>query len=224
MAKKKNQVIPMPNDVGHDFEDDRKFLHFRPTIAFVEPEQEIGESGTEPFQEDIIADNKNKIESMMADLDAIGVIADEAQKSIDDRVESLGSLSIALDPIVDATTISAMKRLFPNEPDPKRITYDQYKEALRKVMKHGKPSPTIGPLRMKEMQENKNKTDFGILALPPGMGRPEVSNSGGGLSPLNMGAFQALAVIALFALLLPLITKFVLEQIAIHYSMPGHTL
>ncbi|MHA1909773.1 MAG: hypothetical protein ACW98Y_20925, partial [Candidatus Thorarchaeota archaeon] len=38
--KKETTTIPLPDDVGHSFEDEDAILNYRPVIKFVEPEQE----------------------------------------------------------------------------------------------------------------------------------------------------------------------------------------
>ena len=208
MAKKKDQVIPLPNDVGNDFDDDRDFLTFRPKIDFVSPD--FIPSEADPYvtraTDDEIGDKKQEIEKHITELNALVDLADLAEARIDGRVEALGGLDIHLDPIVDASTISAMKRMFPSDPHPEKISYAQYKQAIKKISSSAKTPPTFGPLDLRAAQENPYKTDFGGLGLPPGMARPEISSSGKVIEPLNLPDFVAAAIIALFTLLISLIT------------------
>ena len=207
MARKKEQVIPLPNDVGNNFDDERDLLTFRPKIDFVSPDLIPSEADPTEVRgfDDEIGDKKQETENHIRELDALVELADIAEARIDNRVEALGGLDIRLDPIVDATVIAAMKRMFPTNADPNRITYDQYKYTLKQISAAAKTPPTFGPLDLRAAQENPYKTDFGGIGLDPGMARPEISSSGRVIEPLNLPDFVAAAIIAMFTLLITLI-------------------
>lgn len=214
MAKKKNQTIPLPSDVGHDFEDDHDILTFRPTIAFVSPEKQPSIPGSDHFVEDDLAAEKQNITDLVSRYDAVAELVDMAEARIDDRVESLGGLDIQLDPVVDGPIIAAMKRMFPDD-NPQKITYAQYKHALKSVSKASKPPPKFGPLDIRNAQENPLKTDFGALSLPPGMARPEIQAGSKVIEPISIPEFIQAAILALFGLLISLITDLIKSVVGI---------
>ena len=214
MAKKKNQTIPMPSDVGHDFEDDHDILNFRPDINFVSPDPEPDTTPrTEKFNEDELSGKKQDVEDLINRYDAIGELIDMAEERLDERVAALGGLTIQLDKRVDGPTISAMKRMFPDAPFPEQITYKQYKHALKTVTAKAKTPPKFGPLDIRNAQENPLKTDFGALSLPPGMGRPEVAAGSGIIEPISLPEFVAAAILSLFNLLKSLITDLITSML-----------
>lgn len=210
MARKKDQVIPLPNDVGNNFDDERDFLNFKPNIDFVSPDFIPSEADPQDdrfgVSDDEIGHKKDLIENHLKEFSALVELADLAEARIDARVDALGGLDIQLDPVVDASIISAMKRTFPNDPNPQKISYAQYKAALKKISGAAKTPPTFGPTDLRAAQENPYKTDFGGAGLAPGLGRPEISSSGRVIEPLSLEDFVAAAIMALFSLLITLIT------------------
>lgn len=213
MANKRNQLFPLPGDVGHDFEDDYDILNFRPDIGFVAPEHQVEELG-EPV-EDNLAKQKQSTEDLISRYDALGELVDMAEQRIDDRVDALGGLTILLDQNVDAAVIAAMKRKFPDNAAPDRITYQQYKAALKGMMSQTQETPGYGPLDLQKAQENPLKTDFGALALPPGYGRPEISSGSSVIKPISIPEFVTAAVLSLFGLLVSLITDLIKSVVGI---------
>ena len=215
MPSKKNQRIPLPNDVGNSFEDDFNILNFRPTIEFVSPDLQPSEPGPKKFVEDDIATAKQDTEDLIEKFDAVVELIDIAQLRLDERLETLGGMDINLDERVDYNVIAAMKRFFPNEPVSNKITYEQYKQALKTLSQRAKQPPTFGPLDLRLAQENPFKTDFGALGLANGLARPEIASSAGVIEPISIPEFVAAAVIGLFSLLINLITGLIKDVVGL---------
>jgi hypothetical protein len=127
------------------------------------------------------------------------------QQRIDNRVKAAGGVEVKLDPSKDAATIAAMKRRFPDKKDPTKITYDDYKKVLDCVGKSAATPPAVSADDIRAAKSDPLRTDFGGLSNQHGENRPEISSPASAVQPVDSEAFQASAVLALFALLLPLI-------------------
>ena len=209
MPNKKDQRIPLPNDVCYNFEDDHELLNFRPNIDFVSPEHQPDAPGNERFMEDDIGDQQDATANRILQLDAIVELADLAESRLDERISALGGLNIQLDARVDGPTIAAMKRMFPTNANSNQISYDQYKQALKAISAGAKKPPQLDPLDMRGAQENPFKTDFGAIGLAPGMARPEMAGGTQTIEPLSLPEFVAAAIMSLFAMLIPMITDLI---------------
>lgn len=209
MSKEKYN-LPLPGDGGNSFEQQDEILNFRPKIGFVAPEHDI-QYEVRVDEEEEAEDTRDRTRALITGLEGLTQLAELTDKRIDSRLEALGGLDMKLDPVVDAATIAAVKRAFPDKADPTTITYDDYKACLAKLEAHAED------LRSKEDEEyikgfqeslsNPLKTDYGIE-------RPEIYNSGGGgagIAPLDLVAFQAAAIVGIFNMLVGMITDLVLS-------------
>jgi hypothetical protein len=70
-------------------------------------------------------------------------------------------------------------------------------------------------LEIRDAQENPLKTDFGALALPPGMSRPEIASGSSVIEPISIPEFVMAAVLALFGLLVDLIIGLIKKVVGI---------
>jgi len=212
MGKKKDYLLPLPDDVGHDFEDDDFILNYRPVIEYVEPGQEFPDNYMEEPAEPLLDDLRNQTQGLIDANEAVGKLADLAQQRIDNRVAASGGLTIQLDPKVDGLAIAAMKRRFPGE-DPAKITYDMYKNALDCIDRQAPTPPKITDKDIRAAKADPLRKDFGGLGKQPGQNRAEVNSPMQVVEPVDLEDFQDNAVISLFALLLPMIM--LQDQIAI---------
>jgi len=112
---------------------------------------------------------------------------------------------IKLDPTKDAHVIAAMKRRFPEKTDPTAITYEDYKQVIDCVHAHAPDAPAVSVTDMKAATTNPQRTDFGGYSNQQGENRPEVSSSANSIKPIDLEQFQYASILALFALLYPLI-------------------
>lgn len=207
MARKKDVTIPLPDDVGGDFEDEHHVLNYRPRIEFVEPPAEAAEPLVSEEPEDEIGDVRNRTQNLIQTLDAVGQLIDQAQGRIDQRVKAMGGVNIKLDPNKDAAVIAAMKRRFPDKEDPTIISYDDYKQAMDCIQRSA-PSPLeIAEADMNAARADPLRTDFGGLGNTQGENRAEISSPASSVEPVDLEQFQKNAVVALFSLMLPLITQ-----------------
>lgn len=202
MADKNRTTLPLANDTDDRFEESRFVLNYRPVIEFVEPAQEHYEPIVDPTPPTIDS-FRDRTRALVDGLDAISKLADLAQKRVDSRVKSSGGLNIKLDPQKDAMTVAAMKRRFPDKADPTEITYDDYKKALDCLNKSAVEPPSVKSEDMKI--DNPNKTDFGGYSNQHGENRAEISSPMSSVQPLDLEVFQQAGILALFAMLLPLI-------------------
>jgi hypothetical protein len=114
-------------------------------------------------------------------------------------------VSVKLDPVKDAHVISAMKRRFPEKVDPTVITYEDYKQVIDCVHKHAPDVPAISVTDIRAATADPQRTAFGGYNNRQGQNRPEISSVANSVEPIDLEAFQYGAILALFALLYPLI-------------------
>jgi len=172
----------------------RDILKFRPNINFVEPDQEEGEIKAQPDPipfEDII-DERKKIKAYA---DALKLLAELTQSLIDNEAE--GQI-IELDSGVDALTIQAMRRSYPDA-DPNRIIYGQYKLCEDSIRDHGYKigqNATITPEDVAKAREAllKNKDvpigGLGTEASKNGGLRPELDKKNQIVKPIDLDKFK----------------------------------
>jgi hypothetical protein len=206
VPKKNSLNITMPGDVGHSFEQDDFLLNYRPKIEFVEPVQEFSEPPL-LVEEETIDSSRDRTQSLIDGYRGVVGLIDIAQQKIDLRVKAAGGLSIRLDPVKDQHVISAMKRRFPDKADSTIIDYEDYKQVVDCVNSHGPILPTITTADLRAAKADPLRTDFGGVGNQNGENRPEISSATETVAPIDLDAFKKGAVIALFALLYPLIKK-----------------
>lgn len=182
-------------------------LNYRPTIAFVEPEQVPAEPHVvQP--ETTLDDTLARTDKVISDLNNIAALSDALQQKVDEKVKALGGLDIKLDANRDSATIAAMKRRFPEKADPTVISYDDYRAALDCLQQAAMPTQQVNPSDILKAQLDPYRTSFGGLNNVNGQNRPELS-SAANIQPLNILEFQEQALVSLFKMLEPLITKLI---------------
>ena len=235
MAKKKLNIF-LPNESGHDFEDQNHILTFRPKIEYVEPAPEYFEPKPVLVSDDTIDDLRNRTAELAAGFRAISELCNLAQQRVDNRVEATGGMEVKLDPIKDAHVIAAVKRRFPHKTenqtnkgsagisstDPTVITYDDYKQAIDCVKKSSLSNPGINPADIQEAKTDPYRTNFGGIDNKKGQNRPEISSAANSVSPLDLAVFQKAGILALFALLYPLIKMEDKKEIIEHMITVPH--
>lgn len=221
MADKSKTNFPLPQDTDSSFEEENFLLNYRPRIEFVEPDQEIYEI---PYEEpkETIDSFRDRTEKLINGLSAAAKLMDATQKRIDQRVNSGGGVTVKLDPKRDAVTIAAMKRRFPDKEDPTQITYDDYKAVLDCIEKSAADPIAVSAADLQAAQSNSLKTDFGGYGNQNGENRPEISSSANAMEPLDLDLFQKGAVLALFAMMLPLIKIEDKKEIVEHMVTSKH--
>lgn len=211
MGRKERTFAPGPGDVGHSFVRDDAILNYKPRLDFIQPAPEEGQGAQDNFapeqQAPSLDDARNRVEDLIKGFEGLKQLAEAAQARIDRRVNSAGGMTVQLDSKKDATVISAIKRHFPKKADPTNITYDEYKECLKHLSEQSPGPLTVSDADIQTAKSNPLKTDFGGLGRQPGQNRTEVNAPTSAVEPLDLEAFQAAGVVALFALLLPLIAK-----------------
>jgi len=221
VVRKKDTNFALPNDVGGSFEEEDFILNYRPTIEFVEPPQEAYE-----FPEEISVENidnlRDRTQKLINGLDTAVKLADLAQKRVDERVVSAGGFISQLDPVKDAQVIAAMKRRFPDKTDPTKITYDEYKEALSCLQQSAVDAPAVSTEDIKAAQADPYRTDFGGKDNQEGQNRAELSSPASSVSPIDLEAFQKAGILALFALMLPLIKIEDTKEVVKHLATAPH--
>lgn len=224
MAKKEKTSFPLPGDLGHSFDREDDILNFRPKIAFVEPPQEFTDQTILNKEEptDTIDNFRQRTEDLIKGYKAVQGLAEQAQKRLDNRVQAAGGFRVQLDPAVDGHVIAAMKRAFPDKADPTIIDYDDYKKCLEDMRNSAPPAPAFTQGDLKSAQTDPLRTDFGGAGNQQGENRPEKNSPANSVKPLDLGAFQAAAVVALFGLLLPMIKNEDKAEIALHLSTTPH--
>lgn len=216
MADKKTQTLVLPNDEGLSFEDDYDILSFRPEIRFVEPDPEESD---EPPQEVLTIDSfKDRAVAARDNLNAIAKLFDALQDRIDIRGKDF---SAKVNPIQDAVVLAAMKRRFPDK-DPNNVTYQDYKEALNCLSRSAVTPPAISAADIAAGKVDPLKTNFGGLENQNGENRPEISSPLSSIKPIDTDAFQKSAVLALFALMLPLLQQQTAQGITQHIKTTPH--
>lgn len=202
MVKKTERLLGFSQ--GSFGENDDFILNYRPSIDFVEPFQAPAEPVI-PDTTPTLDSAKSQTQQLIDNLNQVAALADAVQKRIDTRVVSGGGLEIKLDPIKDQATIAAMKRRFPDKIDPTSISYEDYRNALNCLQKAAPIPPSFSLSDIQNAKSDPLRTDFGGYSNQQGQNRPEISSPANSVQPLDTDAFQKAAVIALFALLLPLI-------------------
>lgn len=222
MAKRERE-LSLPGDLGHDFERQREILTFRPTIHFVEPEQ-IPEDPLDRESDDTptIDSIRQNIDDLIKSYDAIKKLADQTERRIDNRVKQAGGVEIQLDPQKDATVIAAMKRQFPDKQDPTKLDYECYKKCLKDLSAAGPEVPTVSDEDIQAAKADPLRTSFGGSDNTAGQNRPEISSPMQSISPVDLSAFQAAGIVALFGLLFPLIDAKDKAEIAQHLLSAKH--
>jgi len=215
----KNLILP--NQVGNSFYKEDSILNYRPTIKFIEPEQEEDE---QEFVElpPTINDNKNRTQVLVDGFNNISKVLDKAQQRVDDKVKLTGGLSIKLDPIKDFNVISAMKRKFPDKKDPAVIDYEDYKKALDCINNNSPNLLNVSNADIELAKQNPLKTDFGGSNNTNGENRSDLSSPFSTVQPVDISKYQKVAVLALFAMLLPMIKAEDKKEVALHLATVPH--
>jgi hypothetical protein len=162
-------------------DDSRNILEFRPDIDFVEPEVEpaVPRPVPEPLQPEEILEDIRKTKALAK---AVSTLAATVQARADVKAQNM---VISLDPKVDAPTIAAMKRMFPDD-NPTKITYDQYRDCKDKMLEKGREVAKQGIIKPEEVQDAKENarnmfTDIEAAKQTGFFGTPEARE--GGLRP-----------------------------------------
>jgi hypothetical protein len=219
MAKKKDHRINLPGDRGNQFSETDYILNYKPTIDYVEPADQFHDDELvvlDPTLDDL----RDRSQKLLAGYKNLKQLADLAGDKLDKRVKDDGGLTMELDPNIDAATISAIQRRFPDA-DPQKLTYDMYKDALKCLNSQAPSVPQVTAEDIKREKTNPLKTDFGGWNAPPGDNRIEKQENN--VNPVDLGVFQSAATIALFALLLPMINSNTSAAIATHSVTLPHT-
>lgn len=224
MGKKEEQIFPFLQEPGHTFDRQDDILNFKPVIEFVEPEQIPleDEDFIEP-EDTTIDDLRLQTEDLINGYKALSQLIDQTQKRIDNRVSAAGGINVKLDPNKDAAAIAAMKRQFPDLDDHTTIPYDCYKKCLKDLGSKGADVPSVLDEEIKAAKTDPLRTDFGGLGNQSGENRPEISSVANVVNPIDLSAFQAAGVIALFALMFPLIKGQDLATVAQHLITTPHS-
>ena len=82
--------------------------------------------------------------------------------------------------------------------------------------------PQVTSKDIQDAQADPLRTNFGGVNNLNGENRPEISSSAAGITPIDTDKFQSSAVIALFILMLPLVTEEIKKSIAIHLVTAIH--
>lgn len=222
MADKKDSKFALPSDVGHDFSEERHVLTYKPKINYEEPPQtDEGRTQEDRQENNQIQEATQRLQDLIKGYSAVEHLADIAQQKIDNRVDEGGGLDIQLDPKRDAHVIGALKRCFPEAVDHSKITYEMYQHCLARM----NSQINIQGVSQEEILAARNnplQTNFGGLNQPAGSNRTEVSEVSN-VAPIDLEAFQNTAVLALFALLLPLISAKITQDIGIHLATAPHS-
>ena len=212
----KDKSFPLPDELGHSFDEEDQILHFKPNLEYIEPES----VNFDPLlmQEAIESISDNKTQAIVDAFQAVKDLAEATQQRVDNRVKALGGMDVKLDPQKDQLVIAAMKRRFPDKTDFSSISYDDYRQCIDKLNSNADVNlaPTTNDIFM--AKNDILRTDFGGLNNKQGENRPEISSPANSVAPIDLDAFQKAGVIALFALMLPLIQgethKAILEHLA----------
>lgn len=222
MANKEDKTIALPDDIGGSFDEERRILTYKPSIEYEEPPQEDIDYGVADPETSEIEDARKRTESIIENYKSINQLTNIAQGRIDSRIEAGGGFEINLDPARDAQVVSALKRCFPEAKDHSKISYEMYKQCLMRMNKAAGSTPGISPADVQTAKEDPLRTNFGGIGSPPGMNRTEISSPASNVAPIDLAAFQAAGVLALFQLLYPLIKKEDKEEILQHLATAPH--
>lgn len=228
MAKKSNPLFPEQDFSSHysTFDKSRDILTFRPKINFIAPETEdisdqtISEKDA-ALQENTIEQARKRTEALISGYKQLNELAKLTQQRIDNRVAATGGVQVKLDQKKDNPVMAAMRRRFPQE-DPSIITYEVYKQCLQKLRNQAPAIPQVQLEDIKKAKLDPYRTNFGGYSNQNGENRAEISSPANTVDPVDLSAFQSAAVIALFALMLPLIKKSEAESIATHLATAPH--
>ena len=216
MTDKTKTPLVLPNDVANSFDDDYDILSFRPEIRFIEPDQML-ETPFVPFSPTVDS-FRDRAADARDNLNAVGQLFDALQKRVDTRGKDFVA---KVDPIQDATVVAAMKRRFP-ERDSSEVTYEDYKQALDCLSKSAPSTPVVSADDIRKAKADPLKTDFGGANSQNGENRPELSSPLNTVKPIDTESFQKSAVLALFALMLPLLQQQSSSAIAQHLATTPH--
>jgi len=229
MSKLGQHRIPSRDSIGLDFDEEDDILNFRPHIEFVLPDTGEAADFLAPEDEGPTIDSlRKRTEDLIKNYKAVRKLADAAQTRVDTRVKAAGGMSVKLDPTkaADASVIAAMKRCFPEKADPTVITYECYKKCLDSIRTSDQVEKAsdlvVKPEDIRAAKTDPLRTDFGGSKNRAGENRPELSSPGGGANNIDLDAFQAAAVIALFGLLLPMIKTEDKAEVAQHLVTAKH--
>lgn len=180
-------------------------LGFRPRIEFVEPEQEdfvpnpVAEAPTDQLKE--FQDKKQLLWNLA---NSVEVLAAAVQARVDKKAKDV---TVALDPIVDAPVIAALKREFPdipfttedtpNGPTEKGfiITYDMYKHCRDKLRQRADEIALQGTTTEEDIEKARKglpayRGDFGRAEAKDGRLRPDLSDKATIIKPIDIQKFQ----------------------------------
>jgi hypothetical protein len=222
LANKKDVTFNLPSDSGHDFTEQKHVLTYKPKIKYEEPAQKIDGYPSPPrVEDDAIQQATQRLKDLINGYAALEHLTEIAQQKVDKRVEEGGGLDVQLDPQKDAYVIAALKRCFPEATDHTKISYQMYQNCLARVNAQA-VAPGINPVDVIAAKNNPLQTDFGGKNKPAGSNRTEIA-APSGVKPVDLEAFQSTAVIALFALLLPLISQKNALDIFQHLTSAPHS-
>jgi hypothetical protein len=186
-----------------DFREADYILNYHPVIEFVEPEQAPGEYESEELDAPItIEDARQETEEVIKGYKAVGNLAKISQERIDSRVRAAGGVEMLLDPIKDSQLVAAIKRQFPEE-DGSRVTYDMYKECLRRMSEAAPEAPVVQRADIQEALQDPLRTNFGGLENPAGANRPEIAAPVDIVKPIDLDKFKESSKIQLLKVVFP---------------------
>lgn len=171
----------------------KNILNYRPNIAYVEPPTQELPPPSIPFGLQP-QDAEARVQKVKSLADAVNVLATAVQAKVDTKA---ANIVIKLDPIVDAATISAMQRAFPDA-DPNSISYDQYRAAKDQIRLYAdkvaqKPHVSPDAIAAAKQQLNAGTTQIGGWGTPEaanGLLRPELEPLAQVVEPLDVNKFQ----------------------------------
>jgi hypothetical protein len=225
MSKKDALYSQYPDQAGKDFSEEDEVLNYKPTIQY-EVEQSLErEVVTRPIPS-TLQEARKKIEDLRQAYQVIEKLAEIAQDRLDDRV---GDYRINLNTAVDYQAKEAIKRAFPElQGEPKQISYEMYKQCLARIYAAQGAStvPVVSNSSMVAARNNPKKTNFGGLGAAAGENRKEVDSAtgtgGGGMTPIDLDAFQDAIVKKLHDLMGPLDDKDHKKLIRDHLTETPH--
>lgn len=184
---------------------DRGLLYYRPELVYSEPDQLEGV--ITPVEEPVQIEDVDLVQQKVKlTANAVSQLSTAVQAVIDLKS---AEVHIALDPVVDAATISSLKRMFGKDIDATKITYQQYRECYERLKKRGLNSSTKVLVTPEQVAAIRNKmqsplesvasstlgtTALGGFNLPiSGNGglRPELQSQAKIIEPLDIDKFQA---------------------------------
>jgi hypothetical protein len=170
----------------------KSILNYRPSIEYVEPKQQ--EVAPTPLQElKIPAVQTNKLENLATTVDVLGAAV---QAQIDQAAKDV---SIKLDPAIDAATIQAVLRMFPEKATDTifYITYQDFKACQDLIASHAADLAKQASISSEDVANAKKNIDtvvpggYGTVASTDGGLRPELSKKAQIVQPIDMNDFQS---------------------------------